>query len=58
MALFAVGLAVVLRKSTASQRIHAEGTNEMFGMPLLLKGVNTLAYDGLSTTSTQGASLL
>ena len=58
MALLAVSLASILRESTTSERLHAEGAYEVLGMPLLVQGVDHASRDGFATPSTQGASLL
>jgi len=58
MAFSAVRFAIVFGEVASSKGIHAESTNEMLRMPLLIESIDTSSSDGLSTTRAQRASLL
>lgn len=58
MAFLTVSLAVVLGEGTAGKRVHAEGAHKVLRVPLLVKGVDTLACNGLAATRAGRASLL
>jgi hypothetical protein len=53
MARVAIGFAILFPKGTASQRVHAERANKVFGVPLLVQGVDAPARHRLAAPSAQ-----
>jgi len=57
VALFAIGLVVVLREGSSGQRVHAEGADKVLRMPLFVEGIDASSRDGLAASRTERSSL-